>query len=234
MNNNKFTIWMLATLITISSIFMNIAPIKNMDSEANAKKTLIYTESTVSMYKSPGKGKYQQKLKASIYKKYATSGKWVKVKNNSSKYVWIQKTKTKKLPLNYSKKYQNLESDIIVLVNRERNKRGIKSLKINNAMKKYTSFRSKDMMEDNYFSHSSPTYGRWVNLLYVSEYNFSYVGENLAAGFYSPKDFVNAWMASPTHKKNILNPKYTKTSVSVVAGKSSNRYGTYATQWFEQ
>lgn len=235
MKNNKIKktkFFILTAMIIISSIFINTAPNKYVDTEANATTTLIYTEVALTMYKLPGKGKYSTKLKAGIYKKYATSGKWTKVKNNKSKYVWINKTK--KLSTKYASKYANVEKKIIVLVNKERNKVGLKSLKVRTPLKKYTNFRSEEMMKNNYFGHTSPIYGRWVNLLYTSEYNFDYAGENLAAGFVSAQDFVDAWMASPTHRKNILNPNYTKTSVSVIAGKSSNQYKTYATQWFEQ
>lgn len=232
MRNSRFKLGLLTALIFISSIVMHTSFIQNDTVQAINSEELIYTESSLQTYSAPNKGKLKTKLKAGIYRKYAKSGKWVKVKNDNKKFVWINKSKN--LNTKYSKKYQKVEEGIIVLINKERAKKGLKKLTLEKDMKKYTTFRSEEMAENNYFGHASPVYGRWVNLLYTSEYDFDYAGENLAAGFVTADDFVKAWMASPTHRKNILNPYYTKTTISIIDGKAGNQYQTYATQWFEK
>lgn len=208
-------------------------PSLSIEGNPQAKKDqpLIYVNQATTMYKSKGKGKYKSKLTPSIYKQYSKSGSWVKVKNQKTqKYVWIKSAKSlSKLP---TKTNATMEKEIINLVNKERKKRGVSSLKVDSSLKKYTHFRSNDMAVENYFGHSSPKYGRWANFLYTGEYKFSFAGENLAAGFMSAKGFVQGWMDSPSHKANILNPRFKKISVTVVQGAKNSDYPTYATQWF--
>lgn len=222
----------LLVILSVFTVFLTASTSEKNQVHAQTSKKLIYTDKALTMYKSPGKGKLNGKLPASVYRNYAKSGKWTKVKNKSKKYVWIKGGRN--VTTNYKSKYKNTEAEIIRLINKERTKAGVKKLKVSKSMKKYTILRSQDMSKEKYFGHSSPIYGRWANLLYSSEYRFSYAGENLAAGFTKAEHFVEAWMASPSHRKNILNPKFTKTSVTIIEGKSTNRYRTYATQWFEK
>lgn len=150
--------------------------------------------------------------------------------SKTQKYVWIKNVKSlSKLP---TKTNATMEKEIVTLVNKERKKRGISSLKVDTSLKEYTHFRSNDMAMVNYFGHSSPKYGRWANFLYTGEYKFSFAGENLAAGYMTAKDFVQGWMDSPGHKANMLNPRFEKISVTVVKGTKNSDYPTYATQWF--
>ena len=48
----------------------------------------------------------------------------------------------------------------------------------------------------------------------VIDYNNSCSGENIAAGYNSVDDVINAWMNSPGHRDNILNPRYKFFSIS--------------------
>jgi uncharacterized protein YkwD len=74
------------------------------------------------------------------------------------------------------------------------------------------------MMSENYWSHNSPS-GKspwvWFN---QAGYNYVYAGENLAKDFGSTSRMMEAWMASPTHKENIVSPKYEEIGIAVVPG----------------
>lgn len=58
---------------------------------------------------------------------------------------------------------------------------------------------------------------------------YTYAGENIAAGQQTPQDVMNSWMNSPGHRSNILNPNYTTIGVGFAKG---GAYGTYWTQQF--
>lgn len=60
-------------------------------------------------------------------------------------------------------------------------------------------------------------------------YDWLTVGENLAAGDWSPEQVVGAWMASPSHRANLLNPSFQEIGVGVAYG---GAYGSYWTQEF--
>lgn len=200
--------------------------------EANAKRSneMIFIQKAANMYSSPGKNKVSGKAPASIYKQYGKSGKWSKIKNAKKKYVWVANAKA--LSTVKTTKYKGTENEIVRLVNVERKKRGIASLKSSTQLKNMAYLRNYDMVQERYFAHISPRYGRWANMLYSSEYEFKYAGENLAAGFTTARSFVKGWMDSPTHRANLLNPRFREIGVAVSPGNSRSYYQSYATQWF--
>ena len=66
----------------------------------------------------------------------------------------------------------------------------------------------------------------WNTVIAASGYPAGWWGENVAAGFNSPGDVMNAWMGSPDHKANILNPHYTDIGVGCAYSTSHTAYWT--------
>ncbi|WP_419726957.1 CAP domain-containing protein [Terrisporobacter petrolearius] len=125
--------------------------------------------------------------------------------------------------------FSNFQKEVTRLVNVERSKRGLSELAFNSQLSNVATLKSQDMINKNYFSHTSPTYGSPFDMM--KQFNISYkaAGENIAMGQKTPVDVVNAWMNSQGHRENILNPNFTDIGVGVA--KSSN--GTlYWTQMF--
>lgn len=60
-------------------------------------------------------------------------------------------------------------------------------------------------------SHERPDGSAWYTL--APDYLF---GENFADGYDTANDVVNAWMLSPAHMENILNPYYTGGNIQIV------------------
>ena len=82
------------------------------------------------------------------------------------------------------------------------------------------------MVDQNYFSHTSPTYGTPFQMLTSFGVSYRTAGENIAYGQRTPREVVTAWMNSPGHRANILNASYTQIGVGYVAS------GNYWTQLF--
>ena len=97
---------------------------------------------------------------------------------------------------------------VIELTNQERASAGAPALTLNSSLTEAALRKAGDMFAFNYWAHSSPS-GRdpWSFFSEVG-YRYIYAGENLARDFANPEGVIAAWMASPTHKDNILNPKY--------------------------
>jgi uncharacterized protein YkwD len=114
---------------------------------------------------------------------------------------------------------------IIYYTNIERQKAGLKQLIKNEKLNKSASEKVDDMFTKQYFEHKSPDGKTAADLVDSLGYGFKIVGENLALGIFSTdKVLVQAWMDSPTHRANILNPKYTEMGASVgVAGYKGQR-----------
>jgi len=107
---------------------------------------------------------------------------------------------------------------IIELTNSERGKLGLGSLKENKLLSEAARQKAADMFAFNYWAHISPS-GRtpWTFFTDVG-YKYQYAGENLARDFRDPESVVQAWLASPSHRENIVNPKYQEIGVAVVDG----------------
>ena len=84
--------------------------------------------------------------------------------------------------------------------------------------------KSRDMSANNYFSHTSPTYGSPFDMMKKYGITYRYAGENIAMGQQTPEEVVKAWMNSAGHRANILNANYNYIGVGYVS------QGNYWTQ----
>lgn len=121
---------------------------------------------------------------------------------------------------------------IVQLTNAERKKAGLNELGINASLAKAAQMKGEDMLKNDYFAHISPTGVTpwfWINKV---GYSYQVAGENLAIDFNEAEDVVAAWMASPTHKENMLLPSYTETGVAVVTGEFQGGTSTIVVHMF--
>ncbi len=92
--------------------------------------------------------------------------------------------------------------------------------------------KANDMAAKGYFSHQSPDGKTPWDFISASGYNYQYAGENLAVRFIDSKDVVNAWMASPTHRANIMKPVYRETGIGIAQGLYKGSSATFVVQYF--
>lgn len=118
------------------------------------------------------------------------------------------------------------ESEVIRLVNEQRAQNGLKPLTANWELSRVARYKSQDMVDNRYFSHTSPTYGTPFQMMKAFGLSFRTAGENIAYGQRTPQAVVNAWMNSSGHRANILNASYTQIGVGYVSS------GHYWTQMF--
>ncbi|WP_078411006.1 CAP domain-containing protein [Priestia abyssalis] len=120
------------------------------------------------------------------------------------------------------------EKKVVELVNQERQKQGLQALQLDTKLSDVAREKSKDMMNKNYFSHTSPTYGSPFDMMKQFGIQYRTAGENIAKGQQTPEEVMNGWMNSNGHRKNILSPNFTHIGVGYVEGSGS----TYWTQMF--
>jgi uncharacterized protein YkwD len=121
---------------------------------------------------------------------------------------------------------------IIELTNQSRREKGLLSLEENKELVQAAKDKLNDMIENDYFAHTSPagiTPWHWFE---KNGYDYRYAGENLAISFLTAEAQHRAWMESPTHRKNILNPDYVEIGVAVGAGKVNGKVSLIAVQEF--
>lgn len=118
------------------------------------------------------------------------------------------------------------EQEVIRLVNVERAKNGLKPLTYDWELSRVARYKSQDMKDNRYFSHTSPVYGSPFQMMKSFGISYRTAGENIAKGQATPQAVVNAWMNSSGHRANILNASFTKIGVGYVSD------GKYWTQMF--
>ncbi|AGK97000.1 CAP domain-containing protein [Clostridium pasteurianum] len=115
-------------------------------------------------------------------------------------------------------------NEVIRLVNVERSKNGLAPLKANAELSKVATTKAQDMIDKNYFSHTSPTYGSPFDMMKKFGINYTAAGENIAYGQKTPSDVMNSWMNSPGHRANILNSNFAEIGVGVAKDKNGTPY----------
>jgi uncharacterized protein YkwD len=102
---------------------------------------------------------------------------------------------------------------VVCLVNRQRRAHGLPRLvasgRLDRAAQRWTSV----MVHSDQFSHG----GAFMNRISATGFAWSAVGENIATGFPTPASVVAAWMHSPEHCANILNPAYREVGTGLSA-----------------
>ncbi len=118
------------------------------------------------------------------------------------------------------------QKEVVDLVNIERSKAGLNPLTLDSSISNVATKKSQDMIDNNYFSHNSPTYGSPFDMLKKFGISYKTAGENIAMGQKTPKEVVNAWMNSEGHRKNIMNPNFSKIGVGVAQKSGGSIYWT--------
>lgn len=101
----------------------------------------------------------------------------------------------------------NTEAEVIAKVNEIRVANGLNTLRYDASLEASAAVRANELNVR--FSHTRPDGSDW----YTVNPDLMY-GENLADGYNTADAVINAWMASPAHKANILKPDFTTVAVS--------------------
>lgn len=134
-----------------------------------------------------------------------------------AKVDWEDQTKTVLIltdsqePKWDSGKGREVEKEIFELANTIRREHGLEPLIWIDELANIAFEHSRDMAENNFFDHQSPSKGSPDDRARVA--GFQGVGENIAAGYLDAETVFGAWMKSPDHRANILDPDYRFTGV---------------------
>jgi hypothetical protein len=113
----------------------------------------------------------------------------------------------------------NISPEVVVsLTNQKRLENGLGEVTHNSDLARAAKAKGEDMLAKDYWAHVAPDGTEpWKFFADVS-YKYKYAGENLARDFSDPQSSVEAWMASTSHRENMLSAKYKEIGVAVVEG----------------
>jgi uncharacterized protein YkwD len=122
------------------------------------------------------------------------------------------------------------ESALVAMTNRARASAGLKALKVDSTLHSVARWRSKDMIDRNYFSHSIPGYGKVWDKLNAIGYCYNVAGENIGWNNY-PDDSAtaaiqSAFMGSPGHRANIMGKTWDVIGIGAYKGSSGKKMWT--------
>ncbi|SRR5260221_6497596 len=109
-------------------------------------------------------------------------------------------------------------NELLLLTNEKRTEQGLAPLQLNDQLSQAAAGKARDMFTKNYWAHFSPSGTSPWDFIKGAGYNYLFAGENLARGFSSSSDVLNAWMASPDHRANVLSKNYHDVGFAVAEG----------------
>ena len=132
-----------------------------------------------------------------------------------------------------SNQYASVLAAVLVdLANGDRSQNSLQTLTVNPVLVAAAQAKADDMAAHSYFAHVSPQGVDPWHWFKQAGYNFDYAGENLAVDF-SDSGAVNAaWMNSPTHRGNILDPHFTEIGIATAEGTYQGHPTTFVVQEF--
>ena len=237
-------------LIIFLILFITIISISTVSKAMSHYQTVgtttgLVTASALNVRQGPGTN---YKAVTMIYKNeyirvFAKIGDWYVIQTNgdyigmvSSRYVKLIYPKsnnsnnqnTNNTTTNNGNSLTADEKEVFDLINAKRTAAGLSALKVDAELQNVARAKAEDMVKNNYFSHTSPTYGSPFDMMKSFGVSYKTAGENIA-GNSSNTGAVNAWMNSEGHKANILNSSFNYTGVAVV---KSSKYGKIFVQMF--
>jgi|RhiMetdeSRZDD1v2_1073273.scaffolds.fasta_scaffold710055_2 uncharacterized protein YkwD len=127
----------------------------------------------------------------------------------------------------------------LCVLNAERARHDLRPLRLNRRLGRAARRHSRAMARKRFFSHTSPNGATFVDRIrrtgYLSGAHTWHIGENIAYGsgdLSAPRAIGTAWMNSPSHRENILNPSYKSIGIGIALGTPSGDGGaTYTTDF---
>lgn len=123
-------------------------------------------------------------------------------------------------------------NSLLQTTNEERAKLGLPALIINEDLNQAALAKAQDMFNDQYWAHVAPDGKQAWDFIKETKYVYKYAGENLARDFDNSSEVVRAWMASPSHRENIVNQDFTQMGLAVVNGNLKGFNTTLVVQLF--
>jgi len=108
--------------------------------------------------------------------------------------------------------------EVVNLTNEQRQGQDLSSLEYSEVLSQAALNKGQHMLEHDYWAHVAPDGTEPWEFFKSAGYKYRYAGENLARDFSNPSSAIGAWMASPTHRDNMLSDRYTEIGIAVVEG----------------
>lgn len=111
------------------------------------------------------------------------------------------------------------EISVVSATNQERLHSGLSPLRSDEALAAAAAAKAENMIREGYFAHYYNGHTPWEFIDAAAGTDWRVAGENLAKNYNYTDELMEAWMASASHKANILNAEYERIGVATVQAK---------------
>ena len=132
--------------------------------------------------------------------------------------------------LGYSSRINQLE--IIQTTNQKRVEQGRSVLREDSSLEAAAKAKAEDMFAKDYWAHTSPSGATPWEFVTAAGYQYAVAGENLAKNFSTSQAVIDAWIASPSHRDNLLKSNYKDIGFAIVNGVLNGEETTLVVQMF--
>lgn len=123
-------------------------------------------------------------------------------------------------------------AELVELTNVRREDRDLTTLSVDPRLTAAAQLKADDMAEEGYFAHTSPDGTEPWHWFNEAGYDYQYAGENLAVNFSESHQVDQAWMDSPSHKRNIVNERFEDIGIATAEGEHEGVEATFVVQLF--
>lgn len=127
-----------------------------------------------------------------------------------------------------------MPEEILSAINQERQTAHLSPLQSNAALNQAAQAKVTDMFTQQYWAHQAPTGKTAWQFIDATGYQYKLAGENLARDFEAIPDLVASWMASPSHRENILNSQFSQTGLAIAEGQFQGEKTIFIVQLFAE
>lgn len=121
---------------------------------------------------------------------------------------------------------------LINLANSSRAASGLADLTQNDQLTSAALAKANNIFSDDYFAHTSPSGKTPWDFIKAAGYDYTTAGENLSIGYTDDQELHDAWMASSSHRANIMNANFRDIGIAVVLGEYKGEETTVVVQMF--
>ena len=124
------------------------------------------------------------------------------------------------------------QQQLVALTNAVRSANGVPVLTEEGHLDRSAALKTQDMINDSYFGHRGPDGHDLAYFLSTAGYPYKTAGENLAMGYERAEDIFAAWLASPAHYQNIVDPDFQELGIDLKGGIYNGQTVVFAASHF--
>ena len=144
-------------------------------------------------------------------------------KSDRNIFLLAQSLKQNRAKANYS----NNQLELLNLINKTRRQQGLKALTFSSNLTTAAQNHVQDLIDNNTLGHDGSDGSSVADRVLATGYDYSSVGENVAAGREAPEQVFQQWMDSPGHRDNMLAADYSEVGIGYILDVAGTTYDHY-------